>query len=114
MVHYPESEIEEVVTEWFSERYGEENVERQKYIDTGWRVDVFVDVGFAHLYIEIESRETTVREGIAQAGGYAGTDSKGIPLVIIPPGHIVSERREAFETMGVAIVEFDSEIQEFV
>lgn len=116
MTHEPEAEIEPLVADWFRDRYGEGNVEQQAYLSgVVWFCDIVVDVGFARLYVEVESRASEVRPGIAQAAAYAGTDPIGVPLVVTPKDHIDPERREAYRRgTSVLIREFNDETETFV
>lgn len=116
MTHKYESEFEKNVIEWFVGEYGEENVERQAYqSEPRWYCDVVVDVDFAKLYIELESRASEVRPGMAQALGYAADDlERGVPMVVTPKGHVDEERLKRLRRSGtVAIREFDGESLEW-
>jgi len=116
MTHAPESEIEPAVADWFQETYGTDAVETQRYLPgVRWYCDIVVDVGFATLFVEVESRADAVRAGLAQAAGYAATRRDGIPLLVTPPDHVDAHRRLAFETgLHVPIREFDSEKGDFI
>lgn len=116
MTHKPEAQIEPAVAEWFREEYGEENVGTQVYLSgVSWYCDIVVNVGFGRMYIEVESRASEVRPGLAQAAGYAATDAMGIPLVVTPKDHIDPARYEAYRRgSGVLIREFDTASGTFV
>lgn len=117
MPHTPEDSFEDAVAAWFIERYGEKRVARQVYQpDPRWYVDLVVEVEYATLFLEVESRASEIRPGVAQALGYAAADPVGgVPMVITPPGHL-SERKvdRLSRSTTVVIQEFDEEAGEFV
>lgn len=115
--HTPEAPFEDQVATWFRARYGEENVTQQHYqSEPRWFVDIRVDVGYATLYIETESRSYEVRSGVAQSLGYSAEDLvAGVPMVIAPKGHIQEEKINRLrQSTTVAIREFDEEKGVFV
>lgn len=117
MTHIPERTFEDSVEAWFVERYGRENVERQYYQrGVRWFVDLLVRLPYGTLYIELESRASEVRNGVSQALGYAAEDpEKGIPMVVVPAGHLDEERTNRLrQSSTVVIREFDEERRTFV
>lgn len=117
MVHRTEKSFEDIVEQWFIDEYGEENVHRQVYQPgPRWFVDLVVVFPFATLFIEIESRASEIRPGVAQALGYAASDTRrGLPMVILPMDHLYDPKVERIsQSNTVAIVEFDDEQECFV
>lgn len=117
MTHKYETEFEKDVVEWFEHYYGEDRVESQVYqSEPRWYCDVVVDVDFATLYIELESRASEVRPGISQALGYAADDlEEGVPMVVTPKGHVDKERLRRLRMNTTALIrEFDGESSEWV
>lgn len=117
MTHSDEKPIEDVLAEWFAERYGAENVHQQQYqAEPRWFCDIVVETEYATLFIEVESRASEVRSGIAQALGYCADDPvRGVPMVITPKGHISGPRIERLRKSSTVVVrEFDEQERRFV
>jgi len=116
VTHEPETAIEDAVLAWFVGHFGVENVDQQVYLsEPRWYCDIVVEVGFGRLYIEVENDADSVRPGIAQALGYAGTDRAGVPMVITPKDHLDPVRLEILQRQTTVLVrEFDIEAMEFV
>lgn len=116
MTHKPESDVEPAVAEWFEERHGADAVERQVYLEEPrWYCDIVVDLGAVVLYIEVENDAASVRDGLAQALGYAATDDAGLGMVVTPADHADETRVELLRrTTSAVIREFDTERGEFV
>lgn len=117
--HRPEKPFEDEVAHWFACRYGSENVDTQDWQpEPEWYCDIVVEVGYATLYIECESRASEVRPGFSQAAGYsAQSPVKGVPMVIAPKGHFPSEERmQRLRASAPSVVarEFDAEAGTFV
>lgn len=110
MTHEYEVTFADAVEEWFRQKYGRDAVETGVYQpEPYWFVDIVVDTGYATLFIEVENDAGSVRNGIAQALGYAAADPvKGVPMVVTPVGHVDSAdvRRLRRET-HVLVREFD-------
>ena len=116
--HRPEAPFEDNLADWFRAAYGEENVEQQQYQrPVRWYCDVVVELPFATLYIETESRPGEVRPGVAQALGYAADDlQRGVPVVVCPAGHLpAAERLRRLRQSGTVLIRaFDAEHGVFV
>lgn len=115
--HSPEAPFEDDLAQWFSLRYGEENVEQQQYqSEPRWYCDITVQTGYATLYIETESRSSEVRSGLAQCLGYAADDLvAGIPMVVTPKGHLSEKKVNRLrKSVHAPIREFDEEAGVFV
>lgn len=93
--HRPEAPFEDNLANWFRAAYGAENVEQQYYQPgVRWFADLRVELPFADLYVETESRSSEVRAGISQALGYAADNlQSGVPVVIAPAGHLPNAER---------------------
>lgn len=117
MTHSREAPFEDILAEWFRERYPDTNVTQQVY-QPGPRfyVDIVVEFPFGTLYIETESDANEVRSGVAQALGYCADDLvMGIPVVVTPKGHLDDAKvRRLRQSTTVLIREFDEEAKEFV
>ena len=112
--HEPEAPFEEQVANWFRAVYGDENVQQQRYQPAPrWFCDIFVDTNHIRLFIEVESRASEIRPGLAQALGYAAEDpAYGVPMVVAPVGHlpIDTERLSRLrQSSTVPILTFDPE-----
>lgn len=117
MTHEPESGIEPLVADWFRERHGERRVETQAYQPgPRWYCDIVVQLDWATLFVEIENDADSVRDGVAQAIGYAGSDRiGGVPMVVTPVGHLDDARADRLRrNSSVLIREFDGEEGRFV
>lgn len=117
MTHSAEKPIEDVLAEWFAERYGAENVEQQQFQRAPrWFCDIVVETEYATLFIEVESRASEVRHGVAQALGYCADDTRlGIPMVVTPKGHLDDPRVERLRQSTTCLIrEFDEEERRFV
>jgi len=117
MTHEIEVTFRDAVAEWFRSVYGAENVDEETYLaEPRWYCDIVVDTGWARLVIEIENDADSVRAGTAQAASYAATDSvAGVPVVIVPAGHLDPARTAAIRHGTVPLVrEFDADAGEFV
>lgn len=116
MTHSPEKPFEDAVVDWFREQYGDENVEQQRWQpDPRWYCDVVVETPYAILFIEIESRASEIRPGIAQALGYCAEEPAiGVPMVVTPVGHLDEPRVARLATSSTVVVrEFDPEGGEY-
>lgn len=117
MTHDTESSFEDDVAAWFDARHDVLAVERQHYQpDPRWYVDLVVTYPWGTLFIELESRASEVRHGIAQAQGYAAAAPRdGIPMVVVPKGHLHDAKVDRLVRSSTTVVrEFDDERGEFV
>lgn len=117
MVHRTEKSFGDIVEAWFVKRYGGGRVHRQVYQPgPRWYVDLVVEFPFGTIYAELESRESEIRSGIAQALGYSSVDPRGgIPMVITPKGHLSGRKVERLaQSTTVVVAEFDDERGEFI
>lgn len=115
-MHRPEDEIEPAVAQWFRDRHGDDAVERQVWLEEPrWYCDVVVDLEAVTLYVEIENDAASVRDGVAQALGYAATDDAGVAMVVTPADHVEETRVELLRRTTAAVIrEFDADAGEFV
>lgn len=113
--HTPEKNFEDYVEELLIDKYGEENVERQYYLQYSGR---YVDL-VAHdpenertWALELENDKSSALNGSGQAKFYATSlahedPDRGsvIPVLCVPAGHIDYEERHIIELSGVTVRE---------
>lgn len=89
MPHQPETEFHKRVKSYLHEKYGENNVVSQAYLeDTGRWADFRVESPLGVIYIEVENDFEAVFKGIGQAELYASHESNARGIVIFPEEHI--------------------------
>lgn len=89
MPHVPEKGFTETVEAWLHERFGEENVESDAYLEaTGRFSDYRVDAGYAVFHVEVENDFEAAFKGLGQSLVYAAHDPVSIPMLILPEGHV--------------------------
>lgn len=107
MTHVSESTYQDRVEEWLIGEYGEDNVERNKYLNepdvydegTIRFCDFWVEGPVCTFAIEVENDFDACWKGKTQAEIYSKFDSGAVPVIFIPPGHVeepeVSMMRES-------------------
>lgn len=89
MTHESEDTFADHVEELLIQYYGEENVDRNHYLEETYRfADFWVDTGLVILAIEVENDFDSVLKGISQAYLYAAHDKRALPLVVVPKDHV--------------------------
>ena len=108
--HEPEVRFQERLHEHYTEKYGAENVEREKRFANGRRADFWVETGDAILAVEAENDADSVIAGTGQTILYATEHERAIPVVAVPAGHIEEpERTQIANQTHVLVIEYDLE-----
>lgn len=116
MPHESEKSFEDRVYDFYIDKVGKDNVERQKYMDkdhddkllfsSGTFCDLWVEEDDIIKAIEIENDEDSVRPGAAQARYYSRHHSTAVAIVIVPPDHVENIDKRILGS-DVAIVELN-------
>ena len=107
--HQSEATFEDAVEQYLIDLYGPDAVSRQYRFDDGRVVDLLVRTGFAGvLCLELENDSGSVVTGSGQANYYAQRShielgQTGVPMLVVPEGHIEAEERETIESLGVHV-----------
>lgn len=105
MTHYQDK-----LEPYLHETYGEENVERDVFLDQTYRyVDFLVEVGDVYLAIEVEnSTDHVVYEGHGQAELYAQHSDQYLPVIYYPhDGENEAELNMIGTQVGLVPFDFD-------
>lgn len=87
--HEPEDSFTDTIESLYRDRYGEDAVERDKYLDeTGRYCDLWVDTPDVTLAIEVENDAESVITGVGQVELYAAHSPRAVGVVIVPDDHI--------------------------
>ena len=106
--HEPEVRFQERLHEHYNEKYGAENVEREKRFANGRRADFWVDTGELVMAVECENDADSVIAGTGQTLLYATEHERAVPVVAVPAGHIEEpERTQIASQTQVIIIEYD-------
>lgn len=107
MTHESEKSYTDRVEECLIDEYGEDNVEREHYLEESGRyADFKVDTPVTTLLIEAENDFEAAFKGVGQALLYAAHYEDASPVVILPPEHIKEPEAEML-SRHVPIVELD-------
>ena len=106
--HEPELKFQERLYEHYCEKYGAENVEREKRFSNGRRTDFWIETGDAILAVEVENDADSVIAGSGQALLYATEHERAVPVVAVPADHIEEpERTQIASQTQVLVIEYD-------
>jgi hypothetical protein len=87
--HEPEDSFTDRIERQYRDRYGDDAVERDRYLDeTGRYCDLWVQTPDVTLAIEVENDAESVITGVGQTELYAAHDPRAVPVVIVPDDHI--------------------------
>jgi hypothetical protein len=107
MAHESEADFEIRVQVALEQMYGAENVERQVVLPASHRrPDFVVEDTLATYYVELESEFDAAIEGVGQSLLYAAHEpqGRGVPVVIVPDGHLDEPEEEFIRHRTPAIL----------
>lgn len=107
LTHEDERPFHDRVVSYLEDKYGEDNVETDKYLPDPYRFcDIWVDGPLFPYAIEVENDFEAAIEGVGQALIYAAEEQNAVPVVVLPPGHVDKPEVDSLRRQ-VSIVELD-------
>lgn len=87
--HEPEDTFTDKIERLYRDRYGDDAVERNRYLDeTGRYCDLWVQTPDVTLAVEVENDADSIITGVGQTELYAAHSPRAVPVVIVPDGHV--------------------------
>lgn len=103
-----EKDFADEVEEELNTIFGEENVERQKYLEESGRfVDFWAEGMLVDFAIEVEDSFESIFNGVSQATLYAEHGENVTPVVILPEEAEVQEPEREMLSHNVSILQLD-------
>lgn len=107
--HEPEDSFTDRIESLYRDRYGDDAVEREKYLgETGRYCDLWVETQDVTLAIEVENDGESVITGVGQVELYAAHSARAVPVVIVPDDHQIDVVERMFYRERTSVVCFEA------